>query len=42
MEKYILTINRTSKMFKLQKSIIKMGKIKKDYFNKKNFLGIPI
>lgn len=37
MEKYILTINRNSKMFKFQKSIIKTGKIKKDYFNKKEF-----
>ena len=31
MEKYILTIARNSKISKFQKSIIKMGEIKKNY-----------
>lgn len=39
MDKYIFTIdkNKSNKIFKLQKSIIKIGNIKKDYFNKKEF-----
>ena len=39
MDKNIFTIDRkkSNKMFKLQKSIIKIGNIKKDYFNKKEF-----